>query len=86
MRAADLARQAGKAAFAEDPERPMELALEQASGANPGNPLLAQAFREGWEAAQDTHLDDLTPRGRTLYRFRCRDRLDAWRRSQQGGA
>jgi hypothetical protein len=80
MRAADLARQAGRAAFAEDPERPMEQALQEAARGNPGDALLAQAFRDGWEAAQDEHLAGLTPRGRSLYRFRVRDRLDAWRR------
>ncbi|ACL71520.1 hypothetical protein Tgr7_0422 [Thioalkalivibrio sulfidiphilus HL-EbGr7] len=80
MNAVELARVAGKAAFAEDPERPMEQALAQASRGDPGDALLAQAFRDGWDAAQDEYLAGLTPRGRTLYRFRLRDRLDSWRR------
>lgn len=79
MNAADLARQAGRAAFAKDPERPMEQALAQAWRGDPGDALLAQAFREGWDAAQDEYLAGITARGRSLYRFRCRRRLDAWR-------
>lgn len=77
---------AGKAAFASDPEAPQEQHVRARYGRDVPPGLDGIEFARGWRDACDAYLAGLTPRGRSLYRFRCRDRLDDWQRSRKARA